>query len=112
VTKVHRRSRKGIPLKAGPNDPIHARYQHRQPFAKRLHEAVHELLLRVDTLPWDREVASRYGQVRTELSGQGKVLAPLDLQIAAHALSTGSVLVSNDVTFGMVSGLGVEDWTA
>ena len=83
----------------------------KRPEAKRLHAAVHEFLLRVDTMGWDAEVATRYGAIRADLSSRGKVLAPLDLLIAGHALSLGAVLVSNDQAFGMVPGLVVEDWS-
>lgn len=83
----------------------------RRPDAKRLHLAVREFLLRVDVLPWDRAVAERYGTVRADMAGQGKTLAPLDMLIAAHALSVGAVLATNDRAFGQVVGLPVEDWT-
>ena len=83
----------------------------RRPEAQRLHLAVRELLRRVDVLPWDRDVAERYGVVRAELELRGKSLAPMDLQIAAHALCVGAVLVTNDRVFRQVLGLQIEDWT-
>ena len=83
----------------------------KRPDAKRLHLAVHEFLLRVDVLSWDRAVARHYGAVRASMERQGKVLAPLDMMIAAHALSVGATLVSNDRAFGLVAGLSIEDWT-
>lgn len=83
----------------------------KRPDAKRLHLAAHEFLLRVDVLPWDSAVAQHYGSVRANMERQGKVLAPLDMMIAAHALSVGATLVSNDRAFGLVTGLGIEDWT-
>ncbi|MHB1291287.1 MAG: PIN domain-containing protein [Sulfuricella sp.] len=83
----------------------------KRPDAKRLHLAVRELLRRVDVLPWDSAIAKRYGTVRADMARQGKILAPLDLLIATHALSVGAVLVTNDRAFGQVAGLYVEDWT-
>lgn len=83
----------------------------RRPEAQRLHLVVRELLRRLDVLPWDRDVAERYGAVRAELELKGKTLAPLDLQIAAHALCVGAVLVTNDRVFRQVIGLQLEDWT-
>ena len=41
----------------------------------------------------------------------GKILAPLDLLIATHALSVDAVLVTNDQSFRLVDDLKVEDWT-
>ena len=83
----------------------------KRPAAARLHLAVREFLRRVDVLPWDRAVASRYGTVRAKLQGGGKTLAALDILIATHALETERVLVTNDQAFRHVPGLNVEDWT-
>jgi len=82
----------------------------KRPDAKRLHLAVRELLRRVDVLPWDSAAAERYGTVRAAMERQGKILAPLDLLIATHALSVGAVLVTNDQSFRQIVGLHVEDW--
>jgi tRNA(fMet)-specific endonuclease VapC len=84
----------------------------KRPEAERLHLAVRQLLRRVDVLPWGGPIAQRYGRVRAELERRGKILAPLDLLIAAHALEVGAVLVTNDKAFGLVSDLAVEDWAA
>lgn len=84
----------------------------RRPEAKRLHTAVGEFLRRVDVLPWDSEVAERYGATRAAMERQGKTLGPLDLLIAAHGLCAEAVLVTNERAFAQVDGLKVEDWTA
>lgn len=83
----------------------------RRPDATRLHKAVHELLLRIDVMPWGRAAAGCYGPLRAETEGSGYRLAPLDLMIAAHALSLDAVLVSNDPAFGRVDGIVLQDWT-
>ena len=83
----------------------------KRPDAKRLHNAVQELLRRVDVLPWDSVIAEHYGTVRATMERQGKILAPLDLLIAAHALSVDAVLVTNDQSFGQLNHLHIEDWS-
>lgn len=83
----------------------------KRPFAERLHIAVGEFLRRADVLPWDSAVAKRYGAVRADLQRHGKILSPLDLLIAAHALAVGAVLVTNDRAFGLVANLELQDWT-
>ena len=83
----------------------------KRPGAKRLHNVVREFLRRVDVLPWDGAIAECSGIVRADMERLGKVLAPLDLLIASHALNTESALVTNDHVFGQVPGLHLEDWT-
>lgn len=83
----------------------------KRPDAKRLRLAVQEFLRRVDVLPWDSAIAEHYGTLRADMARRGKILAPLDLLIATHALGAGAVLVTNDRAFGQVTSLHVEDWT-
>jgi tRNA(fMet)-specific endonuclease VapC len=83
----------------------------KQPQAKRLHEAVREFLLRVDSLPWDSSISQKYATVRAQMKKQSKTLAPLDLLIAAQALSVGATLVTSDQAFAHVPNLQLQDWT-
>jgi tRNA(fMet)-specific endonuclease VapC len=82
----------------------------KRPQAIALREAVIEFLRRVEVMPWDDAVAQTYGTLRAELQKNGRPLAALDLQIAAHALHLKATLVSNDKAFAKVGGLMVEDW--
>jgi len=84
---------------------------HRQPQARGIATEVMEFLRRVDVLPWDRPAAQKYGVVRAAQERLGKGLSAMDMLIAAHALSSGSTLVTNDAAFQQVPGLTVEDWT-
>lgn len=84
----------------------------KRPSARRLHAAVREFLRRVDVLPWDNTVTEQYGVVRANMERRGKILAPLDLLIAVHALVASTVLVTDDRAFGLVANLPIEDWTA
>lgn len=83
----------------------------KRPSAKALHIAVREFLRRVDSLPWDNAVAENYGTARARMAESGKVMAPLDMLIAAHALFEDAVLVTNDQAFRQMTGLKMEDWT-
>ena len=82
----------------------------RKPGATSLQVAVREFLARVDVLDWDCAAATRYGALRAALETNGTPLGNLDTLIAAHALATGAVLVTNDQAFAPVPGLVVENW--
>jgi len=83
----------------------------RRPGNKTLAHEVNEFLRRVTALPWDRTVAADYAALRAGQERRGKTIAPIDLLIAAHALSAGATLVTNDSAFTQIPGLPVEDWT-
>lgn len=82
----------------------------RRPEASKLHRAAEELLLRIDILDWDRTAARRYATLRADLERRGTPIAPIDLMIAAHALSIDATLVTNDQAFRHATDLAVEDW--
>ncbi|QKM63553.1 VapC toxin family PIN domain ribonuclease [Polynucleobacter antarcticus] len=83
----------------------------KKPQAKNLRRVVEEFLKRVDVLGWDSQVAERYGKLRADLELNGVLLGALDVQIAAHALSENTILVTNDQAFKRVKQLKIEDWT-
>jgi tRNA(fMet)-specific endonuclease VapC len=83
----------------------------RRPQASQLRRSFEEFCQRVEVMPWSREAASRYGTIRAELELAGRGFGALDLLIAAHAVSIGAVLVTNDQILGRLPGLTVEDWT-
>jgi tRNA(fMet)-specific endonuclease VapC len=82
-----------------------------RPEAIRLAAAADMLFAMVDILPWTVEAAETYGLLRAEMRRTGRSLQPLDMLIAAHAVSAGAVLVTADRAFKHVPGLEVEDWT-
>ncbi len=83
----------------------------RRPEARRLGAAVNALLAAIDVLPWTSATARRYASLRAGLEREGRSLSALDLMIAAHAVEHDVILVTNDLTFGAVRGLSLEDWT-
>lgn len=63
-------------------------------------------------LPFDQAAAEAYGQIRAGLETRGSPIGPLDTLIAAHAVSVGAVIVTNNTKeFSRVPGLGVENWS-
>ena len=73
--------------------------------------ALTEFLSPLDILSFDAAAAQRYGAIRSRLEKSGKVIGSMDLLIAAHALSLGAVLVTNNASeFRRVEELTVENW--
>lgn len=74
-------------------------------------KAVELFFFTIAIYPWDQAAAEAFGPLRARQEARGKPLGPYDLQIAAHAISLGAVLVSHDRAFRQVTGLpGLEDW--
>jgi len=84
----------------------------KKPDSKQLPMVVNEFLLRVEILPWDSRAAESYAELRTAFEKEGKPLGAMDMLIAAHAASSGAILVTNDKAFYNVQKyLSLEDWT-
>lgn len=83
----------------------------RRPVNPDLRRIVEQFLATAMVKPWDSDCAQRYALLRTDLETRGTPLAPMDLLIAAHALTEGCTLVSADKAFGQVPGLRVVDWS-
>ncbi len=77
----------------------------KRPEATALLERMEWFLAAVRVVPWGRDEAKVYGALRAKLESSGKTLENMDLQIAAHALATGAVLVTNDKAFAQVDDL-------
>jgi tRNA(fMet)-specific endonuclease VapC len=76
---------------------------------RRLH-ALSEL---IEVLPFGKNAAAVYGEVRSDLEKRGLVIGGNDLLIAAHALSLDlTVVTNNDREFSRVKGLKLENWAA
>jgi len=70
-------------------------------------------LFPLEVVPFDTPAAITYGPIRTLLESQGTPIGPLDTLIAAHALSLGSVLVTNnEKEFKRIPRLQIENWAA
>lgn len=72
---------------------------------------LNELSELLEITPFDVDAAVAYGDVRSSLEKKGQVIGSNDLLIAAHALSLGLTLVTNnEKEFGRVKGLKIENW--
>ena len=69
----------------------------RLPPEHRLHLAVRHLLKIVRVLPWDADAADFYADIRYQLVTTGQPIGEMDMMIAAHSLSVGAVLVTNNI---------------
>ena len=68
-------------------------------------------LSKIKILSWGGEEAIAYGNLRAKLDAMGRTLGNLDMLIAAHAVSVGAVLVTNDKAFLRVDDLhATENW--
>jgi len=88
---------------------------HRKGQPVRLRNALTQVLLRMDVLPWDEPVATCYGGLCTLLEAQGVNLSDFDMMIAAHAVTVDATLVSRDKAFaqvpsGVIPGWKLEIW--
>jgi tRNA(fMet)-specific endonuclease VapC len=78
----------------------------------RLAPLVQEFLAGMAILPLASDVAPVYGRIRAELERKGTPIGPLDLIIAAQAVTLRVTLVSNNLKeFRRIEGLRCEDWT-
>jgi tRNA(fMet)-specific endonuclease VapC len=69
------------------------------------------LIEEIETLDFDLRAAATYGRVQAQLEAGGTPIGPNDMLIAAHALSRGlTVVTDNTKEFGQVKGLKVENW--
>jgi tRNA(fMet)-specific endonuclease VapC len=77
----------------------------KRPEATALRERMEWFLAAIKVLPWGRDEARAYGALRAKLESSGKTLENMDMQIAAHAIAIGAVLVTNDKAFAHVDDL-------
>ena len=69
----------------------------RLPAGHRLQLGVRQFLKIVGVLSWDAEASDYYADIRRQLVSTGQRIGELDMMIAAHSLSAGAVLVTNNV---------------
>ncbi len=74
-------------------------------------DALDEFLTPFEIMPFDDRAAEVYGRIRAVLERKGTPIGSMDMLIAAHALSLGVMLVTNNAKeFKRVPHLQVANW--
>ncbi len=76
------------------------------------HEGIWLFLGETITLPWGDDAADIYAEIRHQLTTAGRPIGDRDMMIAAHAISLGAVLVTNNIRHHarLASLLQIENW--
>lgn len=73
--------------------------------------ALEHFLKPFDIVEYDIKASMAYGKIRATLEKKGKVIGGLDMLIAASALATNSILITNNTKeFERIENLVVENW--
>jgi tRNA(fMet)-specific endonuclease VapC len=75
-------------------------------------KALDEFITPLEVVSFDEQAAGVYGDIRATLEKAGTPIGSMDLLIAAHAVSIGLPLVTNNAReFARIGNLTVLDWT-
>src|ERR1700732_201845 len=84
----------------------------RQPAPPKAVAQLDEFLSLVGVMPLPTEAGQKYGEIRCFLESKGQMIGNNDLWIAAHAISSGlTVITNNEREFRRVPDLKIENWT-
>lgn len=79
--------------------------------SKKLHRLVDVFVRGVLVEPFGAAAATRFGKLATALVDTGTPIGSFDALIAAHSLTLGTVLVTNNTKhFSRVRGLKIDNW--
>jgi tRNA(fMet)-specific endonuclease VapC len=75
--------------------------------------ALEEFIIPLEVASYDEEAARVYGSIRATLEKAGKPIGAMDMLIAAHAISLGVPLATNNIReFSRIPALHTIDWTS
>lgn len=75
-------------------------------------KALDEFITPLEVVSFDEQAAGVYGNIRATLEKAGTPIGAMDMLIAAHAVSLGLPLVTNNIReFSRIPGLTILDWT-
>jgi tRNA(fMet)-specific endonuclease VapC len=79
--------------------------------SQKLHRSIRSFIKDVAVIPFDETAADRFALVAAALARRGVPSGAFDTLLAAHALSLGLTVVTNNTKhFSRVPGLTVENW--
>ncbi len=79
--------------------------------SRTLHRLIDSFVSGVGVMAFDIEAANHFGKLSAQFARRGTPIGIVDTMIAAHALSLGRVLVTNDTRhYSKVAGLALENW--
>ena len=79
--------------------------------SERLSARLEQVLAALKILPFEQPADQAYGRIRAQLGAAGRPIGGNDMLIAAHAVSLGCAIVTdNEAEFRRVEGLQVLNW--
>jgi len=85
-----------------------AKSKHREKNAN----ALDEFIIPLEVVSFDEDAAHAYGEIRATLEKSGTPIGAMDMLIAAHAVSLGIPLVTNNAReFARIPAINIIDWT-
>lgn len=79
--------------------------------SRRIHAVIDAFTRPLSVIPFDSECAATYGRIGAAMAAKGEAIGNSDTMIAAHALTLGLTLVTNnDKHFKRVVGLKIASW--
>lgn len=80
-------------------------------WGQRSRDVMRMFLATYTILPFDENDAALWGSLRAHLASQGSPIGPYEIQLAAHSISKGLIMVTHNTReFERVPGIMLEDW--
>jgi tRNA(fMet)-specific endonuclease VapC len=80
--------------------------------SKRIFEKIAVIFNKLIIVPFDRDAAVAYADLRSELESSGTPIGNMDMLIAACAIANKAILVTNNTKhFSKINNLKTQNWT-
>ena len=78
---------------------------------KRYLPHVEQVFANITVYPFDRHAAALFSELKARSHRTGKIVADMDMMIAAIAIARDEILITNNLKhFSMIDGLQIESW--